>query len=137
LEFLRAALKNHPDIQGIHINNSEYLISQYADDSTIILENDEKSLNATLGLLNYFSDCSGLRTNFDKTEAIWIGAKRSCVETIKTIKNIRWNFDGQFKVLGIKYDLNKAEFWADNFKEKIITIKKLLGNWALRNLSLL
>jgi hypothetical protein len=66
-----------------------------------------------------------------------IGAKRSCVETIKTIKNIRWNFDGQFKDLGIKYDLNKAEFWADNFKEKIITIKKLLGNWALRNLSLL
>ena len=69
LEFLRAALKNHPDIQGIHINNSEYLISQYADDSTIILENDEKSLNATLGLLNYFSDCSGLRANLDKTEA--------------------------------------------------------------------
>ena len=27
-------------------------------------------------------------------------------------------------VLGIKYDLNKTEFWADNYKEKIITIKK-------------
>ena len=38
--------------------------------------------------------------------------------------------------MGIKYDLNKTEFWADNFKEKIITIKKLLGNWTLRNLSL-
>ena len=48
LEFLSAALKNHPDIQGIHINNSEYLISQYADDSAIILEDDDKSLNVTL-----------------------------------------------------------------------------------------
>ena len=38
--------------------------------------------------------------------------------------------------MGIKYDLNKTECWADNFKEKIITIKKLLGNWTLRNLSL-
>ena len=50
------------------------------------------------------------------------------METIKTIKNIRWNFDGKFKVLGIKYDLNKTEFWADHFTEKIITIKKLIGN---------
>jgi hypothetical protein len=50
------------------------------------LEDDEKSLNVTLKLLNYFSDCSGLSANFDKTEAIWIGAKRGCVETIKTKK---------------------------------------------------
>jgi hypothetical protein len=33
-------------------------------------------------------------------------------------------FDGKFKVSGIKYDLNKTEFWTDNFKEKLITIKK-------------
>jgi hypothetical protein len=38
--------------------------------------------------------------------------------------------------LGIKYDLNKTEFWADNFKEEIITIEKLLGNGTLRNLSI-
>ena len=44
--------------------------------------------------------------------------------------------DGKFKVLGIKYDLNKTEFWADNFKEEIIKIEKLLGNWTLRNLSI-
>ena len=104
MEFLSAAPKNHPDIQGIYINNSEYLISQCADDSTIILEDDETSLNVTLELLNYFSDCSGLRANFDNTEAIWIGAKTGCVETIRSKENIRWNFDGNFKVLGIKYD---------------------------------
>ena len=90
----------HSRITQIY-RESIYLISQYADDSTIILEDDETSLNVTLELLYYFSDCSGLRANFDKTEAIWIGAKRGCVETIKTIKNIRWNFDGKFKVLGI------------------------------------
>ena len=62
------------------------MISQYADDSTIILEDDEKSLNVTLEMLYDFSDCSGLRAKFDKTEAIWIGAKRGCVETINAIK---------------------------------------------------
>ena len=38
--------------------------------------------------------------------------------------------------MGIKYDLNQTEFWADNFKEKIITIEKPLRNLTLRNLSL-
>jgi hypothetical protein len=42
-----------------------------------------------------------------------------------------WNVNGKFKALGIKYDLNKTEFWVDNFKEKNITIKNLLGNWTL------
>jgi hypothetical protein len=65
-------------------NTYEYLISQYADDSTINLEDDETSPNVTLELLYYFSDCSGLRANFDKTEPIWIGAKRGCVVTINT-----------------------------------------------------
>ena len=58
------------------------------------------------------------------------------METIRSKKNIRWNFDGKFKVLGIKYDSNKREFWVDNFKEKIITIEQLLGNWTMRNISL-
>ena len=65
-----------------------------------------------------------LGANFDKTEAIWIGAKRSCVETNKTIKKISDGILMENSVLGIKYDLNKTEFWADNYKEKIITIKK-------------
>jgi hypothetical protein len=81
-EFLSAAPKNHPDIQGIYIHNSEYLISQCTDDSTIILEDDETSLNATLELLNYFSNCSGLRANF---EAIWIGEIPSMISINKGI----------------------------------------------------
>jgi hypothetical protein len=38
------------------------------------------------------------------TLPLWIGAKTGCVETIRSKENIRWNFDGNFKVLGIKYD---------------------------------
>ena len=44
MELLSAALKFNPKIKGISINNSEFLISQYADDSTLSLANDENSL---------------------------------------------------------------------------------------------
>ena len=74
VELLSAALKAHPEIQGLVINNSEYLISQYADDSTLILGDDEKSINMALHIIDYFAGCSDLRANFDKTHVLWFGA---------------------------------------------------------------
>ena len=60
VESLSASLKAHPDIQGLEINNSEYLISQYADDSTLIFGDDEKSLNTALDIVDRYAGCSGL-----------------------------------------------------------------------------
>ena len=40
VELFSAAIKFHPNINGIKIDDSEFLISQYADDSTLILEDD-------------------------------------------------------------------------------------------------
>jgi hypothetical protein len=42
VEILSAALKFNPKIKGIGNNNSEFLISQYADDSTLSLADDEQ-----------------------------------------------------------------------------------------------
>ena len=56
------------------MDDSEFLISQYADDSTLILEDDTQSLNHTLEVVELFSTCSGLRASYDKTQAVWIGA---------------------------------------------------------------
>ena len=83
VELLSAALKAHTEIQGLVINNSEYLISQYADDSTLILGDDEKSLNVALHIIDCFADCSGLLANFDKTQVLWFGAKRGCGEELR------------------------------------------------------
>jgi hypothetical protein len=60
VELLSAAIKFHPNINGIQIDDSEFLISQYADDSTLILEDDTLSLNHALEVVELFSTCSGL-----------------------------------------------------------------------------
>jgi hypothetical protein len=52
VELLSAALKFNPKIKGISINNSEFLISQYDDDSTLSLADDENSLNEALNMIN-------------------------------------------------------------------------------------
>ena len=61
----------------------------YADDATLMLQDDRISLNKSLYLINSFSECSGLTVNFEKTEAIWIGAKRGCGEEIQTDKTLK------------------------------------------------
>jgi hypothetical protein len=38
LELLSPAIKNDPEITGVKINDSEYLLSQYADDPSLILD---------------------------------------------------------------------------------------------------
>ena len=137
VELLACALKFDPNINGINIDESEFLIIQYADDTTLLLDDNEVSLNSALNLINAFSEISGLKVNFEKTQAVWIGAKRGCVEEIKTEKPLLWSKNGIFKLLGIRYELYKNDIYKQNFTEKITVIKKLLNDWSLRNLSLI
>lgn len=60
-EILSIKIKNNEDITGIKINNTQYLISQYADDTSIILDGTEKSLRATMKEIDDYYKLSGLR----------------------------------------------------------------------------
>ena len=51
LELMSAAIRNDPNKNGLTINNSQYLLSQYTDDSSLILDDDEVSLERALYIL--------------------------------------------------------------------------------------
>ena len=65
------------NIKGIKISDSETKLLQFADDTTAILA-DLNSAQALLKLLNDFEKVSGLKLNFMKTEAMWIGSLQNC-----------------------------------------------------------
>ena len=67
-------IRNNNDLHGIIIDNKEYKISQYADDTQLFLNGSENSLRETLDILQKFYTMSGLRMNAEKTKAIWIGS---------------------------------------------------------------
>ena len=90
-EFLATRIKNNKNIKGITINNIEFKISQYADDTSAILDGSETSLNHTLIELNYFSRISGFNINFDKTQLVWIGAEHLVLDQLKQ----NGNFHGE------------------------------------------
>ena len=64
-------------INGITINNNQYKISQFADDTTLFLNDTSDSLKAALNTLEIFGLLSGLVVNKDKTKRIWF-RKRKC-----------------------------------------------------------
>ena len=68
-EILSINIKNNKHIKGIRINQTEFKLSQFADDTSIILDGSERSLNETLNVLSKFSKLSGLNMNFDKTKS--------------------------------------------------------------------
>ena len=57
------------------IGNDEVKISQYSDDTTLILDGSEKSLTSATQILDDFGKFSSLKLNDSKTEALWISSK--------------------------------------------------------------
>jgi len=74
--------------------------------------------------------CCGLRDNFDKIEAIWLGSRWSCHEHLLPDKHLLWNFSGKFKLLGISFNLSESDKTLENFTEKVQSVNKILNLWS-------
>ena len=80
-------VRKDKDIKGILINNKEFKLSQYADDTQIFLDGTEITLRKTLEKLNTFYLMSGLKLNIDKTQYgldLWIS------QIVDYVRNINW-----------------------------------------------
>ena len=72
VELLSCSINDSTDIVGIKVANKEIKLSQYADDITTFCK-DELSLGKLLEMLHLFEECSVLKLNSSKSEAIWLG----------------------------------------------------------------
>ena len=133
-EILAIMIRKNKNIKGIIINNREHKLSQYADDTVFMLDGKEKSLKETLNVLFEFSRFSGLNVNFDKTHAVWIGAKKYSTAAIKTRWKLSWG-KTDFKLLGINFHVDLDRIQRINYTEKIHKIKNLIILWKRRNLT--
>ena len=93
-------IRQNKTIKGILIGETEHKISQYADDTDIMLEGERNSFEETIKIINTFGNKSGLFLNAGKTSAISLGIKRNL--PIKYMPNLHmdWN-PPKFKIPGI------------------------------------
>ena len=132
VEVLAIAIRNNPKIEGISINKNILKLVQYADDTTVIVQN-LKSAEDFFRILEDFRTLSGLKINKDKTEALWLGVNKN--NRNKPL-GIKWS-DEPIKVLGVFIGNNYKQVLDVNFSSKIKKLKQHINTWKQRNLSLL
>lgn len=133
-EFLATKMRKNDKIKGLNMGNIEFKISQYADDTSAILDGTETSLNQTLEELLKFSKISGLNINLDKTQLVWIGSEKFSTRSIKTKWKLLWG-SNKFKLLGIHFNTDLEKMEKENYTPKIQQMEKILKQWNKRTLS--
>ena len=102
------------NIKGITIDNEEYKISQFADDTTIFLDGNRDSLVAALNTLEVFGSLSGLKINMEKTKLVWLGRKKHSREKLETKETLDWGTT-DFNLLGLKFSVDLNKMPAQNY----------------------
>ena len=108
----------------------EFITVQYADDLTAFVS-DIRSAQYLFKLPYQFKKCSGLKMNYTKTEAMWIGSFRTNIETPLALK---WR--KTVKALRVHFSHNNEESVQNNFYDKLTGIKFQIRLWSWRGLSL-
>jgi hypothetical protein len=70
VELLSLQIKSNSKIKGALVNDTESLISQYTDDTFLVLDGCETSLRETLICFENFNKASGLKINTSKTSVV-------------------------------------------------------------------
>jgi hypothetical protein len=135
VEILGILVRNNKDIQGIEIQGHEFKISQFADDTTLLLDWCEKNLLASMETLQYFTNISGLKVNIDKTNIIRLGKDRN--DHRKMCSKHKLNWTTEFTILGVRFSTNLDQIQELNYNTKLKETKKLLEQWSKRSLSTL
>jgi exonuclease III len=134
-EILAILIRNSKDIDGININGQEYLISQYADDTSFILDGTYKSLDSTLKLLELYANVSGLKINYSKSKIIWIGSKKYSKDVFHHPKwKLEWGTE-TFSLLGVHFSVNIDQIIQANFEPKLMEMEKMIKQRSTRTLT--
>ena len=74
-KILACMIREDENIKSIKVENTEFKISQFADDTTFLFEGDKKSFENLFKHLHSFGEISGLKLNADKTNNVWVGSR--------------------------------------------------------------
>ena len=75
LEILSIQIRHSTQINGIQMGENEIKVINYADDTTIFL-NDLEDAKTLFKILKQFEKLSGLAINRNKSEGFWLGANK-------------------------------------------------------------
>lgn len=131
-EILACRVREDTDIKAIKIEENEFKISQFADDTTFLLEGDRNSFEKLFEHLDFLGVISGLKLNTEKTNNTWLGRKINSEARWLPHLNMNWN-PPKFKILGLWFTNHLEEMEKMNTYDKYLETKILFNCWAKRS----
>lgn len=130
-ELLAIHIRENPHIQGIRpTNNHEVKLPQYADDTTLLLRNDQ-SVIETFNTLHLYERASGAKVNKEKRQGLWCGALKHRTDSLL---NFQWFNDSlPDKILGLLFE--NIDCTRLNLEPRIKKICNTIAAWKHRDLS--
>lgn len=110
-------------------SNSHSKIYQYADDTTLVIR-DEDSIKNSIAIIDMYCKGSGARMNVEKTEFLRLGGGNPT--RALPFKEV----ESAMKILGVKVGADETATTRDNWQEVIGKTKQRLAFWKRRNLTL-
>ena len=109
-------------------------MTQFADDTTMLLDGSQSSLQATLNTLEIFGSMSGLKMNTDKTKIIWIGRKKFSRDKLSVSVKLHWG-ETEFTLLGITFSVTLKNMPQINYDKALLKAQNILNSWKRRKMS--
>ena len=123
-EGLRISLNMQTGFKGIQISGKFYKLSQFADDTTLIMRS-VKEIKAVEAGLKRWCRATGMKENVSKREGLAMGSYRHTVMP----EGIEWVKEGHWAVsLGVPIgnELDHAKWW----EKKLEAVRELSKRWG-------
>ena len=134
IELLAAKIRSHSLIKGIQIGEENHIISLYADDILLYLNNPLQSIPMLLTLLDDFGSLSGYKVNWTKTEIMPI----SHFDSKPLEQHFKWKWSySSIKYLGINIPCKIENAYTANFPSLIEKVSDDLKRWTSLPISFL
>ena len=114
----------------------EHKLSQFADDTTLILDGSEGSFRRAIEVLDGFQVTSGLKVNYEKTKVLWVGSAKNGGPIECNKPDISW-VEGKVFALGVWFETDRNVMRRSHYDERIGKIKNVIETWQFRRLTLL
>ena len=127
-------IRQNRDIKGYVIFDTENIIEQFADDTSLLLDGSKDSFEYCVFTILEYAKFSGLSMNFDKTKVVWFGCEHPNETVYLPELNFEWN-PKSFKILGVTFTTDLKNISDININQKMNSIIFELNQWRKRDLT--
>ena len=115
LEVLATAVREEKERKGIQIRKEEVMLSLFADDMILYMENPKDSIRKLLELISEFSKVAGYKINAQKSLAFLYTNKEKSEREIKELIPFTI-LRKRIKYLGINLPKETKKLYTENYK---------------------